>query len=151
MITGFGYGPASVKDQTLAETFLAARAQPQPELGSVGDFTEMPYIADKGFVGQAWHERCVLEYGACVLNAPRVCDPQKWPDWLHKLHSHLRQIVESAHEKVLNHFRLASERPHTLGGFNARLTAKQALHNFCIWLNKQLGREPLEFADLIQW
>lgn len=151
VVTGFGYGPASVKDQTLAETFLMARAQPQPGLGSVGEFTETPYLADKGFVGRAWHGRCVLDYGACVLNSPRVCDPEEWPVWLHELHARLRQTVETVHEKLLNVFRLASERPHTLGGFNARLTAKEALHNVCIWLNKQVGRHPLEFADLIAW
>lgn len=151
VVTGFGYGPANVKDQTLAETFLAARAQPQPGLGSVGNFTEVPYLADKGFVGREWHWRCFVEYGACVLNSPRVCDPEKWPAWLHTLHANLRQRVETVHEKLLNVFRLSSERPHTLGGFNARLTAKEALHNFCIWLNKQVGRQPLEFADLINW
>jgi hypothetical protein len=67
------------------------------------------------------------------------------------LHSGLRRIVETVHEKILNVFRLGTERPHTLGGFNARLTAKEALYNFCIWLNKQMGRHPLEFADLIAW
>jgi hypothetical protein len=151
IVTGFGYGAASVKDQTLAETFLAARAQPQPGLGSVGDFTEQPYLADKGFPGQDYHLRCGVEYGACILNSPRVCDPEKWPTWLLALHKGMRQIVESVHDKLLNTFRLDSERPHTLGGFNARLTAKEALHNFCIWLNKQVGRHPLEFADLIAW
>ena len=151
VITGFGYGPASVKDQTLAETFLAARAEPQPQLLSVGDFTEAPYVADKGFPGREYHFRCAMEYGACILNSPRKCDPETWPAWLHALHSKMRQIVETVHEKILNVFRLAKERPHALGGFNARLTAKEALHNFCIWLNKQNGRQPLEFADLITW
>jgi hypothetical protein len=31
------------------------------------------------------------------------------------------------------------------------LAAKMALHNFCIGLNKQLGSEPLAFADLLGW
>jgi hypothetical protein len=38
-----------------------------------------------------------------------------------------------------------------LPGFQARLAAKVALHNFCIWLNVQLEREPLAFADLLEW
>jgi len=25
------------------------------------------------------------------------------------------------------------------------------LHNFCLWLNLQLGRDPLAFADLLDW
>jgi len=31
------------------------------------------------------------------------------------------------------------------------LAAKAALHNFCFWLNTQLGRDRLAFADLIAW
>jgi len=26
-----------------------------------------------------------------------------------------------------------------------------ALHNFCIWVNEQLGRPRLAFADLVDW
>jgi hypothetical protein len=33
----------------------------------------------------------------------------------------------------------------------ARLSAKVALHNFCVWLNKHHGRPPLAFADLLGW
>jgi hypothetical protein len=31
------------------------------------------------------------------------------------------------------------------------LAAKLALHNFCVWLNEQLDRPPLSFADLVDW
>jgi hypothetical protein len=43
------------------------------------------------------------------------------------------------------------ERPHELSGLQARLVAKIALHNFCIWVNDQLGRPRLAFADLVAW
>jgi len=52
---------------------------------------------------------------------------------------------------LLNTFRLGRPRPHALDGFQARLATKVALHNFCLWLNMQLGREPLAFADLLDW
>jgi hypothetical protein len=39
----------------------------------------------------------------------------------------------------------------TLSGFQARLAAKMALYNFCIWLNEQLGRPWLAFTDLVNW
>ena len=48
-------------------------------------------------------------------------------------------------------FRLRQERPHDLTGLQARLAAKVALHNFCLWLNRRLGRPGLAFADLIAW
>jgi len=148
-VTGFGFGSASVKDTTLAETMLALRAFPQPNAQSVGEYSDLPYLADKGFAGQEWQWRVQVEYAACILNAPRVCDPQKWPKWLHRLHASLRQMVETVHDKLLGIFRLETERPHTLDGFRTRLTAKYALHNVCLWLNKSVGRGPLQFADLL--
>ena len=63
----------------------------------------------------------------------------------------IRQIVESVYEKLFNTFGLWWERPHELEGLRARLAARVALHNFCIWLNEQLGRPRLGFADLLGW
>jgi hypothetical protein len=54
-------------------------------------------------------------------------------------------------DTFLTTLRLDRERPHQLAGFQARLAAKVALHNFCIWLNGQLGRQPLAFAELLGW
>ena len=53
MITGFGFGRASTKDQSLAETFCALRRQPHPGLARVGAPARGPYVVDKGFEGQA--------------------------------------------------------------------------------------------------
>lgn len=61
------------------------------------------------------------------------------------------QIVETVNAKLHETFRLQRERPHDWTGLHARLTAKVALHNFCIGLNQQLGRANLAFADLIDW
>jgi hypothetical protein len=55
VITGFGIGAASTKDQPLAETFFALRRQPHPGLASVGAPAQSPYVVDKGFEGQATH------------------------------------------------------------------------------------------------
>ena len=52
----------------------------------------------------------------------------------------IRQIIESVYDKLFNTFGLWRERPHELEGLRARLAARVALHNFCIWLNDQLGR-----------
>jgi hypothetical protein len=63
----------------------------------------------------------------------------------------IRQIVESTYDKLFNTFGLWRERPHELEGLRARLAARMALHNFCIWLNDKLGRPRLAFADLLGW
>jgi hypothetical protein len=55
---------------------------------------------------------------------------------------------------------LAAEPPGFVGqiatsdqaqGLRARLAARVALHNFCVWLNEQLGRPRPAFADLLGW
>ena len=59
--------------------------------------------------------------------------------------------MEAAIAGLTRAFRLGRERPHSLDGLQARLAAKVALHNFCLWLNGQLGRPHLAFADLVDW
>lgn len=60
-------------------------------------------------------------------------------------------MVATVYEKLHHTFRLDRERPHDLRGFQARLAAKIALHNFCLWFNEQLGRPRLAFTDLVDW
>ena len=74
-----------------------------------------------------------------------------WPKWLRRWTASIGQIVETIFDKLLYTFRLDRERPHLLQGARTRLAAKVALHNFCIWLNRQLGRPDLAFADLLGW
>ena len=63
----------------------------------------------------------------------------------------VRQIVETVYEKLWHTFRLDRERPHDLSGCQAGVAAKMALHNFCLWLNDQLGRPRLAFTELVDW
>ena len=151
VITGLGCGAASTKDQPLAETFFALRRFPQPGLASVGAPAVGPYVVDKGFEGQANHTAWWTAYGAQGLCPPRRNGKTPWPKPLRRWLAGVRQIVETVHDKLQHTFRLDRERPHALSGLQARLAAKIALHNFCIWLNEQLGRPRLALADLVDW
>jgi hypothetical protein len=81
----------------------------------------------------------------------RPGSPGAWPKSARRWLASVRQVVETVHEKLLHAFRLERVRPHDFAGFFARLFATVALHNFCIHLNRQLGRPSLAFADLIDW
>ena len=151
VITGYGFGAAEAKDQPLAETFFAARATADPRLATVGVPSGEPYLADAGFIGAARHQVWQADYGARVICPPYRSATRTWPPALRRWHSGLRQIIESVNAKLLRTFRLEHERPHALDGFHARLAAKVALHNFCCWLNRHLGRPTLAFADLLGW
>lgn len=150
-ITGFGFGPASVNDFVLAETFLAARAMPHPRLACVGQPAIGDYVADKGFSKDAYLTRWLSLYQAHVVCSPkRNSLTRRWPKPLKRWLASLRQIVETVFDKLHHTFRLARERPHDLTGLQTRLAAKIALHNFCIYLNLKLHRPPLAFADLVE-
>ncbi len=152
VITGFGFASASTKDQPLAETFFALRARPNPRLGSVGSAASGPYVLDKGFEGEDNHRRWLDRYGVRVICPPkRNGRKRSWPKRLRRWVASIRQIVETVYEKLHDAFGLRRERPHELSGLRARLAARVALHNFCIWLNEGLGRPRLAFAGLLQW
>jgi len=152
VITGFCFGAASSADQPLAETFFALRARPNPRLISVGSAFSGTYVADKGFEGAENHRRWLECYGANVIHPPqRNSRKRSWSKRLRQWVAGIRQIVETVYDKLFNAFGLWGERPHDLQGLRARLAARVALHNFCIWLNDQLGRPRLNFADLMGW
>jgi Transposase DDE domain len=151
-LTGYGVAPASTKDQRLAESFLAQRAGLLPPWPGAGRAAPSgTYVADKGFEGEEWHARWSQVYGARVIVPPKRSVPAAWSPALRRWQAGLRQIVETVHDRLLSTFGLEHERPHALDGLLARLAAKVALHNFCLWLNVHLGRPPLAFADLIDW
>jgi hypothetical protein len=151
MISGFGFGSASTHDQRLMETYLAARARPIAQLASGGEKAQGVSIEDKGFAGALPHTRWRAHFGAEVITPAHQSSKEPWPKEWRRWLAHLRQLLETVYEKLLNAFRLARERPHALTGFQAPLAAKVSLHNFCIWLNGFLQRDPLAFANLLDW
>jgi hypothetical protein len=152
VISGFGFAPGSTKDQPMAESLFVARYGDGPKLHSAGKGArERCYVVDKGFSGprrkRFWKQR----YGATVVGASQKGHgpllPKEWEEWVCRI----RQIIETVHDKLVNFFRLGTERPHAIHGFQVRLAAKVALHNFCIWLNRTLERPSLQFSDLLGW
>lgn len=151
VITGFGFGCASTHDQHLAATLLAARCTPSPRLPGAGHPAQGSYVADKGFAGEKPRQHFHYAYQVDLITPPHQRSKLRWPKALRRWLASLRQIIETVNDKLLNTFRLARERPHDLTGFQARLAAKVALHNFCIWFNLQRDEAPLAFAELLAW
>jgi len=150
VITGFCCAPASTNDRPMAEAFFALRQCPDHRVNSIGVSSPDVYLLDKGFNGPKWHDRWRSAYDAQVLCAPQSNVRQPWPQRLRRWLSHHRQIIETVFEKLHNCFRLHCDRPHQLDGFRMRLSAKVALHNFFIWMNRHLGRNDLAFCDLVE-
>jgi hypothetical protein len=136
VITGFCFSAASAADQRVVETFFAMRARPNRRLISVGFACSGPYVVDKGFEGAENHQRWLERNEAQLICQPRGNARKRLRRWV----ASIRQIVESVYDRLFNTFGLWRERPHELGSLRSSLAARVALHNFCIWLNEQLGR-----------
>ncbi len=150
-ITGWGIAPASANDRTLAETFFAARADPQPGLPGVGVPTSDRSVADMGFSGLACQPHWEAAYAAVVVSAPQTGSKRAWSKPWRRWIAGIRQGIESVNDRLLDVCGLERERPHAMSGLLARLAAAAGLHNVCCWLNRNHGRGLLCFADLVDW
>lgn len=155
VLTGFGFGPASTKETLLADTLLTARHDPRagPDAAALAAGPTRPdyYVADGGFESGARQRRWRAWYGTALLAPPRRSARASWPPPLRRWLATLRQLIESVHDKLHDVFRLSVDRPHDLSGTRTRVAAMAVLHDFCIWLNRQLGRPDLAFVDLVDW
>ena len=151
VITGFSFGPASTADQALAGDFFAFRHTPHPRLPTLGAPARGWYLADKGFEGRELRRRWRDCLGSRIIHAPMRNSKAPWPKELRRWLAGIRQIVETVFGRLHHDFGLERERPHQLDGFQTRLAARVILHNFCIRLNRQLGRPNMAFASLLGW
>lgn len=149
-VTGWMSGPGATGERALATDLFTARADPAVD-SSAGTAVAPCYLADMGFSGQACQDTWERELGAIVYCPPQPQCKVQWPADERRVHARERQIIESVFGRVLHLFRLEHERPQTLAGFRARLAAKLALHNVCMWANRQDGQPDLAIADFIAW
>lgn len=151
VVTGFAVAEAPRKDQPLAEAFFTARALPQPRTCSVGAWYGGYYVVDTGFEGRALRQHWAQDLEALVVCMPNRSRPHGWPKALRQWVAGVRQIAETVHARLIDTFGLTHDRPHSLDGFQTRLAAKLTLYNVCCWLNAQLARPLLAFADSLDW
>jgi hypothetical protein len=150
-VTGWGVGPASANDRALAETLFAQRAAPAAALPSVGQAGRSIYVSDSGFAGKTCQAHWVHAHQAQVVAPPQPGSTHGWSRPERRWLAGKRQIVETVIGRLESAFRLEAERPHDLGGFLARLAAKMALHNVCLWLNRRNGQPLLALTELFGW
>jgi hypothetical protein len=151
IVTGWGVGPASANDRALADTLLAQRAAPLAALPSAGQPATSVYVADSGFAGKTCQGQWVTQHQAQVVAPPQTGSKHDWSPAARRWLAGKRQIVETVIGRLASAFRLEAERPHELNGFVARLAAKMALHNVCLWRNRRDGQPLLALAALFGW
>lgn len=92
VITGFGCGAASTKDQPLATTFFAVRHTPHVRLPSVGQAAAGPYVVDTGFEGADNHDMWTTHYQARVICPPRRTTYHPWSKAWQRWHASVALI-----------------------------------------------------------
>jgi hypothetical protein len=135
----------------LAETLVGQRTQQIPALASAGPIASNVSVADSGFAGVAYEARLQREVHVQFVAPPQTGSRRRWSWAERRWVAGRRQIVETVIGRLEGPFRLERERPHALGGFLARLAAKMALHNGCLWLNRQRGQPLLALVELFGW
>ena len=105
--------------------------------------------ADKGFIDPFRQPLLVERYGVKIITPARANMKEEHPKALRKFCSRIRKIVESVGSHLTERFAIDSIRVHDLWHFQHRLTRKVLSHTVMVFLNLQLGRDPLDLDGLV--
>jgi len=105
--------------------------------------------ADKGFI-DPWRQPLLLDrYGVKIVTPARAHMKEEHPRSLRKFCLRIRKIVETVGSHLSERFAVAKIRVHDLWHFQHRLIRKVLSHTVMVFLNLQLGRDPLDLDGLV--
>ncbi|MBA2731637.1 MAG: IS982 family transposase [Acidobacteria bacterium] len=105
--------------------------------------------ADKGFIDPFRQPLLFDRYGVKILTPARSNMKEEHPKALRKFCSRIRKIVETVGSHLTERFAVAKIRVHDLWHFQHRLIRKVLAHTVIVFLNLQLGRDPLDLDGLV--
>ena len=130
--------------------FLAARPHAIQGLATLVDgYAGGLIAADKGFIDQYQHAMLAEHQGGHLLTPPRARMPCTPPPCLVRTCARWRKIVETVGSQWTEHFAMARIRVHDLWHCQYRLMRKVLAHTMGVFLNLQLGRQPLDLDGLL--
>ncbi len=105
--------------------------------------------ADKGFIDPFRQPLLLERYGVKIVTPVRSNMREEHPRPLGKFCSRIRKIVETVGSHLTERFGVGKIRVHDLWHFQHRLIRKVLAHTLVVFLNLQLGREPLDLDGLV--
>lgn len=105
--------------------------------------------ADKGFVGAVRHTLLAERHGVQMIVPPRKGMATPHPRRLLRACARIRKRVETVGAHLTERFAVARIRVHDLWHFQHRLIRKILAHTVGVFLNLQLGRDPLDLDGLV--
>jgi len=104
--------------------------------------------ADKGFISPFRQALLCDRYGVKIVT-PAKSNMKEEPHALRKFCSRIRKIVETVGSHLTERFAVDAIRVHDLWHFQHRLIRKIVSHTVMVFLNIQLGRDPLDLDGLV--
>jgi hypothetical protein len=105
--------------------------------------------ADKGFIDPFRQPLLSQRYGVKMVTPVRANMTEAHPTALRKFCARIRKIVETVGAHLTERFAVDSIRVHDLWHFQHRIIRKVLAHTVMVFLNLQLGRDPLDLDGLV--
>ena len=105
--------------------------------------------ADKGFLDPFRQPLLCQRYGVTIVTPVRKNMVEEKPRALLKFCSRIRKIVETVGSHLTERFAVDAIRVHDLWHFQHRIIRKVLSHTVAVFLNLQLGRDPLDLDGLV--
>ena len=128
---------------------LAARPHDINHLEAlVEDFSGL-VPADKGFIDTRKHALLAERHALLVVTPPRARMQSAHPRAVLKVCGRWRKLIETVGSQLTEHFAVARIRVHDLWHYQHRLIRKVLAHTVVVFLNLQMGRQPLDLDGLV--
>ncbi|MCA1849859.1 MAG: IS982 family transposase [Acidobacteria bacterium] len=105
--------------------------------------------ADKGFIDPFRQPLLWQRYGVKMVTPARSNMREEHPRALRKFCSRIRKIVETVGSHLTERFAVDAIRVHDIWHFQHRLIRKVLAHTVMVFLNLQMGRDPLDLDGLV--
>jgi hypothetical protein len=105
--------------------------------------------ADKGFIDPFRQPLLLDRYGVKVVTPAKSNMTEQHPPALLRFCRRIRKIVETVGSHLTERFGIDAIRVHDLWHFQHRLIRKVLAHTVLVFLNLQMGRDPLDLDGLV--
>jgi Transposase DDE domain len=128
---------------------LAARPHDINHLEAlVEDFNGMA-PADKGFIDADKQALLAARHAILVVTSPRTRMQTTYPRTFLKACGRWRKVIETVGAHLTERFAVERIRAHDLWHYQHRLIRKVLAHTVAVFLNLQMGRQPLDLEGLV--
>jgi hypothetical protein len=105
--------------------------------------------ADKGFIDPFRQPLLLDRYAVKIVTPAKSNMTEEHPRSLRQFCSRIRKIVETVGSHLTERFAIDAIRVHDLWHFQHRLIRKVLSHTLMVFVNLQMGRDPLDLDGLV--